>query len=170
MYHVFTRMPGGVTVVDSCICCRVPCLSSVIISLFVDFAFAISVTLQTAIGSYRLQLIGIQPTSVQFASTAKTKKQKQNSYEVTENQKTHLKYQQGLVQINGNPYFGRKERQQCLAKKRELEFLERSRNAPECTRTVNLQLEIFQMRFFNVSSRFSFEKKSTRKSCQQFRR
>ena len=32
-YLVFTRMPGGVTVGDSGLCCCVPCLSSAIISL-----------------------------------------------------------------------------------------------------------------------------------------
>ena len=33
LYLVFTRMPGGVTVGDSGLCCCVPCLSSSIISL-----------------------------------------------------------------------------------------------------------------------------------------
>ena len=33
MYLVFTRMPGGVTVGDLGLCCCIPCLSSVIISL-----------------------------------------------------------------------------------------------------------------------------------------
>ena len=32
MYLVFTRMLGGVTVGDSGLCCRVPCLSSAFIS------------------------------------------------------------------------------------------------------------------------------------------
>ena len=35
MYLVFTHMPGGVTIDDSCLCCCVPCLSSTIISLCV---------------------------------------------------------------------------------------------------------------------------------------
>ena len=33
IYPVFTRMPGGVTVNDSGLCCCVPCLLSAIISL-----------------------------------------------------------------------------------------------------------------------------------------
>ena len=33
MFLVFTRMPGGVTVGDSGLCCCVPCLSSAIVSL-----------------------------------------------------------------------------------------------------------------------------------------
>ena len=33
MYRVFTRMPGGVTVDDSGLCCCVPCLSSAVIFL-----------------------------------------------------------------------------------------------------------------------------------------
>ena len=33
IYLIFTRMPGEVTVVDSGLCCRIPCLSSAIISL-----------------------------------------------------------------------------------------------------------------------------------------
>ena len=33
IYLVFTRMPGGVTVCDSGLCCCVPCLSSAIKSL-----------------------------------------------------------------------------------------------------------------------------------------
>ena len=33
MYLVFTRMPGGVTLADSGLCCCVPCVSSAIISL-----------------------------------------------------------------------------------------------------------------------------------------
>ena len=33
IYLVFTRTPGGVTVGDSGLCCRVPCLSSTITSL-----------------------------------------------------------------------------------------------------------------------------------------
>ena len=39
--RAFTRTPGGVTVVDSGLCCCVPCLSSAIISLcwFISFQF-----------------------------------------------------------------------------------------------------------------------------------
>ena len=33
IYLVFTRMPGGVTIGGSDLCCCVPCLSSAIISL-----------------------------------------------------------------------------------------------------------------------------------------
>ena len=33
-YLVFTRMPGGVTVGNLGLCCCVPCLSSVIISVY----------------------------------------------------------------------------------------------------------------------------------------
>ena len=32
MYLVFTCMPGGVALGDSGLCCRVPCLSSAVIS------------------------------------------------------------------------------------------------------------------------------------------
>ena len=39
MYLAFTRMPGGVTVGDSGLCCCVPCLSSGIIFLLVFLFF-----------------------------------------------------------------------------------------------------------------------------------
>ena len=41
IYLVFPRMPGGVTVDDSGLCCCVPCLSSAIISLCVLFLSAL---------------------------------------------------------------------------------------------------------------------------------
>ena len=48
IYRVFTRMPGGVTVGDSDLCCCVPCLSTAIISICL-LIFHVSINKQTKI-------------------------------------------------------------------------------------------------------------------------